>query len=193
MKTRESSIPDEQIWSGFFDPPSILVKLDLTTACGDVVDFGCGHGTFTIPAARVIEGTAFAIDIDPAMIASTKKNVEAAGLHNVQVRLRDFVAEGAGLPEASIDYAMLFNILHAECPTALLEEAYRLLSPGGKVGIIHWNYDDQTPRGPSMTIRPRPAQCTAWAEQVGFSKSTSGIIDLPPYHYGIVMQKENRE
>jgi SAM-dependent methyltransferase len=190
MKTRESGMPEEQVWNSFFDPPSILEKLGLTPACRDAVEFGCGYGTFTIPAARVITGTLYALDIDPDMIAATRLKVEAAGLDNVQVCLRDFAAEGTGLPKASVDYAMLFNILHAECPMALLEESYRLLGPGGKVGIIHWNYDSNTPRGPSMTIRPRPEQCQAWAEQAGFHPMPSGIIDLPPYHYGMVLQKK---
>jgi ubiquinone/menaquinone biosynthesis C-methylase UbiE len=53
-----------------------------------------------------------------------------------------------------VDYAMLFNILHAEQPERLLREARRILAPHGLLGIIHWNYDPSTPRGPSMEIRP---------------------------------------
>ena len=193
MKTRQSGMPEEQTWSRFFDPPSILTKLGLTADCGNAVEFGCGYGTFTIPAAHIISGIFYAIDIDMEMIAATRKKVDSTGLHNVRVCLRDFLAEGTGLSETSADYTMLFNILHTEHPTALLEEAYRILVPGGKVGIIHWNYDDETPRGPSMAIRPRPEQCTTWAEQVGFSKLSPDIIDLPPYHYGMVLQKEERE
>jgi ubiquinone/menaquinone biosynthesis C-methylase UbiE len=189
MKTRESGMPDEQTWESFFDPALILARLGLTAACGCVVEFGCGYGTFTIPAARIISGTLHAIDIDAEMIAATKKKAETAGLHNVQVRLRDFLAEGTGLPSGSADYAMLFNILHAEQPMILLEEAYRVLSLGGKVGIVHWNHDPSTPRGPSMSIRPRPEQCAAWAEQAGFQRLPSGIISLPPYHYGMILKK----
>lgn len=190
MKTRQSGMPDERIWSNFFDPSSILTKLGLTTDCGNVVEFGCGYGTFTIPAAHVISGTFYAVDIDAEMIAATRKKVDSAGLHNVKVCLKDFLAMGTGLPQASMDYAMLFNILHAEHPAVLLKEAYRLLAPGGRVGIIHWNYDDKTPRGPSMSVRPRPEQCAVWAEQVGFNKLPSGVIDLPPYHYGMVLEKQ---
>jgi SAM-dependent methyltransferase len=193
MRTRESDMPDEETWDRFFDPASILKKLGFTAACGCAVEFGCGYGTFTIPAARIISGTLFAIDIDAEIIAATKKKVESAGLHNVQVSQRDFMAEGTGLPSASVDYVMLFNILHAEEPMILLEEAYRVLSVGGKVGIVHWNYDPSTPRGPSMSIRPRPEQCAAWAEQTGFQPLPSGIIALPPYHYGIVLKKAGGE
>ena len=89
------------------------------------------------------------------MVAITKQKAETAGLSNVRTYVRDFVADGTGLPDVGVQYVMLFNILHAECPDALLREAYRVLAPGGKLGIIHWNYDPTTPRGPAMTIRPR--------------------------------------
>jgi hypothetical protein len=70
-----------------------------------------------------------------------------------------------------------------------LEEAFRVLRNGGTVGIIHWNYDSETPRGPEMSIRPKPEQCKQWAEQAGFEMTGDGIIDLPPYHYGMAVRK----
>jgi len=182
-------MPEENVWCGFFEPEAILKKLGLTPACGDLVDFGCGYGTFTISAARIVSGTVHALDLDPEMIAATRAKVEAAGLGNVRSCRRDFVADGTGLPDGSVDYAMLFNILHAESPDVLLGEAFRVLSPGGRLGIIHWNYDPTTPRGPSMDVRPRPEQCRAWAERVGFRLRGPGIVDLPPYHYGMVLER----
>ena len=190
MKIRESGMPDEPIWATFFDPPNILGNLGLTTSCGDVVEFGCGYGTFTTAAARIISGMVYAFDIDATMIERTISNTKNSGVDNVQTCLCDFVTEGTGLSDESIDYAMLFNILHTEEPSVLLKEACRILVPRGKVGIIHWNYDPATPRGPAMDIRPRPEQCITWAEQVGFRLVSPGIINLPPYHYGIVLQKD---
>jgi len=189
MKVRDSGMPDEQRWTEFFDPPAILARLGLTGAARDVAEFGCGYGTFTIPAARIVAGTVHALDIEPEMIAVTGQKAESAGLGNVRTHLRDFAELGTGLPDASVDYAMLFNILHAEDPVRLLKEAYRVLAPGSKAGIIHWNYDPSTPRGPSLEIRPRPAQCIEWAERAGFRLVSQEIIDLPPYHYGIVLQR----
>jgi SAM-dependent methyltransferase len=107
----------------------------------------------------------------------------------VHVERRDFVAEGTGLPDASVDCAMLFNILHCEEPEVLLAEAHRVLAQGGLLGIMHWNYDPTTPRGPSMDIRPRPEQCRQWAEQLGLRLHVPDRIDLPPYHYGWVLEK----
>ena len=51
---------------------------------------------------------------------------------------------------------MLFYILHNENPEILLSEAWRILKPSCKIGIIHWRSDIETPRGPSLSIRPKP-------------------------------------
>jgi hypothetical protein len=61
------------------------------------------------------------------------------------------------------------------------------LKVGGRVGIIHWNYDPTTPRGPPMDIRPKPEQCKRWAESVGFIFEKK--LDLKLYHYGLVLRK----
>lgn len=193
MKIRESGMPEEELWTGFFDPPAVLDALGLRRDCGDVVEFGCGYGTFTIPAAQRVSGTVYALDIEPEMIAITRAKAQAAGLRNVRPMLRDFVADGTGLPDDSAGYAMLFNILHAEDPVCLLKEAYRVLAPGGILAIMHWNYDPTTPRGPSLDIRPTPRQCQEWAESAGYVLLPPGRIDLPPYHHGLVLQKPMNE
>jgi len=189
MKIYDSSMPEEKLWDSFFDQASILSKLQLRSECKDVVEFGCGYGTFTIPTARIINGNVFAMDIEHEMLDSTQKAASQSRLTNIKCILRDFVKDGTGLSENSVDYAMVFNILHYEQPVRLLEEAFRVLRNCGKVGIIHWNYDPETPRGPEMSIRPKPEQSRQWAEEAGFEMIGDGIIDLPPYHYGMALRK----
>jgi ubiquinone/menaquinone biosynthesis C-methylase UbiE len=188
MKTRENGMPERDMWEKFFNPTEVLITLGLSNQTNDVAEFGCGYGTFTIPAANIIKGKVYALDIEPKMIHITDEEVKKQGLSNVQTILRDFMADGSGLPDESVDYAMLFNILHLENPTVLLSEAKRILKKGGKLGIIHWNYDPATPRGPSMDIRPKPEDCIKWAESIGFSGAVR--YDLKPYHYGIVLIKK---
>ncbi|HCE46709.1 MAG TPA: class I SAM-dependent methyltransferase [Lentisphaeria bacterium] len=191
MKVRESDMPEEGLWKLFFTPDAILDQLELTSNIRDAVDFGCGYGTFAIPAAKRIQGTLHGFDVDPGMIESSRQFAEQQDVGNLRLHLRDFMADGTGLPDASVDYAMLFNILHAEDPVGLLSEAFRILHDGGTAGIMHWNYDPETPRGPPMNIRPRAEQCVHWAESAGFIIANRHI-ELPPYHYGIVAKKGKR-
>jgi len=191
MKARESGMPERDMWEKFFTPVKLLTTLGINSQTGDVAEFGCGYGTFTIPAAKIIKGKIYALDIESDMIRITNEEAKKSGLGNVQTVLRDFIADGSGLLEDSVDFVMLFNILHLEKPTALINEAKRILKVGGKLGIIHWNYDPTTPRGPSMDIRPKPEECLKWAESVGFSKAIR--YNLKPYHYGIVLTKEENK
>jgi SAM-dependent methyltransferase len=188
MKVRDSGMPEEKTWATFFDAHGILDKLRCDEPSDDIVEFGCGYGTFTVAAATRTNGTVFALDIEPAMIEATRQKAAAAGLRNVRALLRDFVKDGTGLPDDAAGYAMLFNILHAENPVGLLREAFRVLHPGGTVGVIHWNYDPTTPRGPDLSIRPRPERCRQWLCEAGFELVVPHI-ELPPYHYGLAGRK----
>jgi Methylase involved in ubiquinone/menaquinone biosynthesis len=188
MKARESGMPDENVWKGFFEPDQILKMLGLNDKVADVADFGSGYGTFTIPVAKIINGKVCAIDIEPEMLEITEQKAKVEKLNNVETILRDFISEGSGLEDESVDFVILANILHLEEPERLLREAYRILKQNGKVVIIHWNYNPTTPRGPPMEIRPTPEKCIEWAISSGFSNPDK--YDLKPYHYGIVLSKE---
>ncbi len=186
-KGRESGMPEAEVWQEFFDPAHILDRLDCKRP-GNVVEFGCGYGLFTVEAARRTSGVVYALDIDSEMIAATRTAAGKAGMANVRPIQRDFVSDGTGLPTGSCDYATVFNLLHIDDPVALLGEAFRVLMPAGKLGIIHWNVDPATPRGPSMEIRPTPEQCRAWAEEAGFRfvRHEPGIAT---WHWGLLMQR----
>jgi SAM-dependent methyltransferase len=181
-------MPPQDYWDSFFDPENILDALGLDGSRHDVLEFGCGYGTFTLPAARRISGKVTTLDLDPAMLEATQNTAREAGLDNIECHLRDFVADGSGMPDGGVDYVMLFNILHMDDPVSLLREARRNVGQGGLLGIIHWNYDEETPRGPPLDIRPKPGQCLEWAIEAGFSP-VGEMIDLPPYHYGLLMKR----
>jgi SAM-dependent methyltransferase len=165
-----------------------LFDLQRISVSGDASVLSSGRA---IPAARIVCGTVYALDIEPAMVQATRAKAEAEGLRNVQVSLRDFVADGSGLAASSVDCAMLFNILHAESPHALLQEAYRILVPHGLLSIVHWNYDPATPRGPSMEIRPRLEQCRDWIIKEGFRPIDQGVIQLPPHTHQVKRSEQS--
>lgn len=190
MKGRESGMPEEAYWATFFDPEAALDRLLVGASAGHLVEFGCGFGTFTLPAARRTAGIVTALDIEAEMVETVRQKAGAGACDNIRVVLRDFVSDGTGLDSGSQAHAMIFNLLHLENPIALLREAHRVLGAGSSLSVIHWRSDITTPRGPSLAIRPTPEQCRDWMAAAGFHAIQ--VVDLEaccPYHFGLLAQR----
>ena len=166
----------------------ILSELHINSGINDIVEIGSGYGTFTIPTAKIIKGILYTFDIESEMLDIVKQKLLPEDIHNVNLEQRDVLAQKTGLADNSIDYVMLFNILHNESPNDFINEAYRILKQNGKVGIIHWRSDVETPRGPDLSIRPKPDQILQWIDKSRFSISKEPVI-FEPYHYGLVITK----
>jgi cyclopropane fatty-acyl-phospholipid synthase-like methyltransferase len=76
-------VPEEAYWETLFDVPLNLDRLGIDAQLRNVVEFGCGYGTFPIPVARRISGTVTTFDMDEAMIERTRERAAAAGAYNV--------------------------------------------------------------------------------------------------------------
>lgn len=190
MKYRESGMPTEELWQTFFNPIDVLEKMGINKNARTLIDIGCGYGTFLLPAAEIISRNVIGIDIDENMIEICRKKVQDSNILNAYIINGD-ISKDDTIKELEnhkdeIDYITLFNILHCEKPLDLLQSAYDILNKGGKIGVIHWIHEE-TPRGPSMEIRPKPESIVEWASKVGFTLQNQ--IDLPPYHYGLVFVK----
>lgn len=188
MKGRDSGMPDEALWDSFFDADSVIRTLFGKEGCrGHVVEFGCGYGTFTFPAAKRATGNVYAFDIESDLIERLRIRAKRAAVSNIISETRNFVTHGTGLKAESQSHAMIYNLLHIENPDVLLREAARVLRPNGRLSIIHWRSDISTPRGPALDIRPTPEQCKTWIEAAGFRAVR--IVDLKaccPYHFGMI-------
>ncbi len=188
MKYRESGMPANELWETFYDPLKILSLMEVNSKVNTFLDIGCGYGTFLFPAANIVNIKVIGIDIDAEMIQYCEEKSTSLNMKNVELITGDIDSPQItkALSENDIDYASLFNILHCEEPVKLLKSVYDILVPGGTAGVIHWKFED-TPRGPSMEIRPKPEQIIEWAKIAGFAVDKQ--IDLPPFHYGIILKK----
>ena len=96
MKGRESGMPDEAYWASFFEAEAAIDRLLGTAVLGDVIEFGCGYGSFTVPTARRTAGRVIALDIEPEMVDCVRHKAVTFDLPNIQADVRDFVAHGTG-------------------------------------------------------------------------------------------------
>jgi len=96
-----------------------------------VLDFGCGSGSYTAPAARMAgrSGRVYALDRNPAALKATSARAAKAKLTNVKTLLSDGVT---GLLNGSVDVVLLYDIFHdLEEPNVILGELRRVLKRSG--------------------------------------------------------------
>jgi ubiquinone/menaquinone biosynthesis C-methylase UbiE len=103
-----------------------------------VLDFGCGSGIYTIPAAQAVgaTGKVYAVDINPAALDRMERKAERGRLRNI-VRIDASKDDGIPLDDEAVDLMLLIDVLQQIADKeALLQEAYRLLRPGGVLLIF---------------------------------------------------------
>lgn len=190
MKVRDSDMPKQRYWENFFNVPLVLDQMKITRDINSLVEFGCGYGTFTLPIANKISGLVTSLEIDDRMLKIVNKRLNSQHQRdNVCLIKRDFIVEGTGLNDESVDYVVLFNIMHHIEPFVILKEAYRIMKKGGKAGIVHWYRDPLTPWGPNIQLCPKPEEMCRWVLATGFEIAGNKIVNLPPYHYGVLVYR----
>ncbi len=188
MKVRDSGMPVENVWCEFHNVDLILSEMLINSEINDLVEIGFGYGTFTIPAAKQIKGNLYAFDIEKKMLDVVRQKLSDGQINNVIIEQRDVLDQTTGLADNSVDYVMLFNILHNENPELFFTEIHRILKLNGRVGIMHWRSDVSTPRGPDLLIRPTPNQILDWVDNQKFYTEKDSFI-MEPYHFGLILSK----
>lgn len=111
-----------------------------------VLDVASGRGANLFPASLKVgpQGRITGIDLAEGMMRETGAEIERRGLHNAFMLQMD--AEHLTFPDASLDYVLcnfaIFLFPHLE---QVLSEFFRVLRPGGKLGItVAQNLDSIT-------------------------------------------------
>ena len=101
-----------------------------------VLDLGSGAGMDCFLAAREVgaNGSVIGVDFTPAMIERAEENAAKLGLENVSFRLGDI--ETLPIDDSSVDVVMSNCVINlAPDKDAVFAEAFRALSPGGRLAV----------------------------------------------------------
>jgi len=99
-----------------------------------VADLGAGEGLVSQLLARRAERV-WCIDNSPKMVEVGTELAKKNGLSNLAYKLGDI--ESVPLPDKSVDLAILSQALHhASHPQTAVNEAYRILKPGGQLLVL---------------------------------------------------------
>jgi ubiquinone/menaquinone biosynthesis C-methylase UbiE/DNA-binding HxlR family transcriptional regulator len=99
-----------------------------------IADLGAGEGTISLLLAQRAERV-IAVDSSEKMVEYGTGVARNNGVKNLEYRLGDL--EELPLPDSEVDLALLHQSLHhALHPRKALEEAWRILKPGGRIVIL---------------------------------------------------------
>lgn len=103
-----------------------------------ILDFGCGDGTYSIPAAKLVgkKGRVYVADKDKKAVNSLLDAAKSKGIENIE---GIEITKGPKIDiEDSIDASLLYDVLHymdEKERKNLYSEIYRILKPGGILSV----------------------------------------------------------
>jgi len=150
-----------------------------------VVDVGAGSGFFSFPALATVgpNGAVYAIDVSPELVELVRERAARTGAKNMTAVLS--TPTRIPIEDAVADVAILANVLHG-VPSSTVDEAIRLLRPGGRLVNVDWK-KIPTPTGPPVRHRLSESEAVAAFESRGLVRRDS--FDLGPEHYVLVFER----
>lgn len=141
---------DSKMRHNTFSSEEIINLLPIQKGC--ILDVGAGSGYLTIPAAKQIDGTVFAMDIDSRMLGVIEAKAKIERLSNIKLIQGNI--EDIPLPDNSVDVVFASLILHEmRSVPEVLKQIGRVLKTDGHLLCLEYEKDESIVEGPPMSIR----------------------------------------
>lgn len=171
----------------FLNPEQILANLELRENMR-AAEFGCGAGKFVLLLGKKLnEGRVYGVDIQVEPLSVLKSRAQADRIFNIETIQGDLEQDrGSTLPDNSLDFVLIPNLLfQVRNQKAVINEARRILKPGGELLVIDWNPEGSF--GPSKQERFPANNVKEIAEELGLKMKKE--FEAGDFHYGLIFSK----
>lgn len=176
---------------GFMNPEKVLGQLGIKREM-KIADFGCGHGYFAVPLARMVgpTGKVFAVDVLAEALEAVRSRAQMENVSNLEIIRGNLEVSGdSKIRDGEADVVLLHNVLfQTDKKAEVLKEAKRVLKPGGALELIDWR-----PSQGSGTIGPQGGHRISEEEAKKMGESEGFVFkntfDAGQFHYGLAFLK----
>ena len=185
-------MPTAGWWEALWHDPAVVLTVVGLRSGIDVIDLCSGDGWFTLQIAKVARHVS-AIDIDPTLLEVARHRLVESGVTNCEFIAGDAydIAKLAG----PADFVFMANAFHGVPDRARLAKAVgAALKSNGRFAIVNWHKRprDETPvlgepRGPNTELRMSPNETISSVD--GHGLKFVKVVEVPPYHYGVVFKR----
>jgi ArsR family transcriptional regulator len=143
-----------------------------------IADLGAGEGAFALLLAQRAKKI-IAVDTSAKMIEVGRDQAVRNGVKNIEFRLGDI----EDLPIADLEVDLVFfsqSLHHALHPERALEEAHRVLAPGGRIVILdlaRHRFEEAREIYADEWLGFSEAELEAMLQKAGFTSLTSSVVD----------------
>lgn len=154
-----------------------------------VADFGSGSGAYVLAIAEVLGNTGhiYAVDVQRDLLKRVHNEAIRRGFKNVSVLWGDLeVPGGSKIADKHLDIVVISNLLfQVDEKETVLQEARRILKPGGRLALIDWN-DSYGGMGPHKDSVVTKTEGLALAGKVGFAQMREFAAGA--HHWGLLLR-----
>jgi ubiquinone/menaquinone biosynthesis C-methylase UbiE len=146
-----------------------------------IADLGAGEGAFALLlAARARK--VIAVDSSARMIDVGREQAARHSISNIDFRLGDMEELPIGAGEVDLVFFSQ-SLHHALHPARALEEAWRILSPGGRIAVLdlaRHRFEEARELYADEWLGFSEAELEAMLEKAGFTEVSASIVDKEP-------------
>lgn len=190
--------PDWDWWGRLWPTPGETLRQFGLSAGETLLEIGCGNGYFALPAARIVEpAPVYALDIDSSLLAALDHLATQQDIDNVEPIEGD-ARSLADHVSGTVDVALIANTFHGiDDPAHLVDELRDVLAEDGRFVVVDWRALPREmttvagePRGPPTDSRLSARETRDAVTELGGLMPIEEI-DIPPYHYALVFERES--
>ena len=162
-------------------PPEEVLQMLAIKKTDNILDLGAGTGYLTIPAAQMVHGLVYALDMDEKMLEIIDCKAQDEGITNIELVKGSI--DNIPLPDDSIDIVLASLVLHEIKPlSTTLQQIKRVLKDGGQFMCLEYEKDESAIEGPPMQIRVPSLVMEQELENIGLNMTQKIFLRKGIYH-----------